>query len=104
MAHRVVMDVRTVRPLDVEVRMHADFDLAWPGSFGGGYITWRGADRRFLLSQGRVALYNAFIGSPFASAGTSHPAHDAPDLDLGAHLADARRAIAAQAPAGGPPP
>lgn len=76
----MLLDVRTVRPLDIEVRMHADFNLAWPGSFGGGYITWQGGDRRFLLSQGGVALYNAFIGSPFATDGTSHPAHDAPTV------------------------
>ncbi len=74
----ILLEVSTVRPLDVLVQMHADFDLAWPGSLGGGYITWQPAERRFLLSQGGVRRYNAFIGSPFASGGTSHPAHDAP--------------------------
>lgn len=76
----ILLDVETVRPLDVLVRMHADFDLAWPGSFGGGYITWQDAERRFLLSQGGVRLYNAFIGSPFANNGTTHAAHDAPTI------------------------
>jgi glycogen debranching enzyme len=76
----MLLDVETVRPLDVEVRMSADFNLAWPGSFGGGYITWVDADKRFLLSQGGVRLYNAFVGSPFAASGTSHPAHDAPTV------------------------
>lgn len=74
----VLLDVESVRPLDVLVRLHADFDLAWPGSFGGGDITWQDDDRRFLLSQGGVRLYNGMVGSPFAVSGTTHPAHDAP--------------------------
>ena len=76
----ILLEVTTVRPLDVLVQMHADFNLAWPGSFGGGYITWQADQRRFLLSQGGVRLYNAFIGSPYASGGTSHAAHDAPTV------------------------
>jgi glycogen debranching enzyme len=76
----ILLDVETVRPLEVLVQMHADFNLAWPGSFGGGYITWQETDRRFLLSQGGVRLYNALIGSPFASDGTTHAAHDAPTI------------------------
>ena len=74
----MLLDVETVRPLDVLVQLRADFNLAWPGSFGGGYITWVPEERRFLLSQGGVRQYHAFIGSPFAEGGTTHPAHDAP--------------------------
>jgi hypothetical protein len=74
----ILLDVETVRPLDVLVQLRADFNLAWPGSFGGGYITWQPDQRRFLLSQGGVRHYNGFIGSPFAEGGTTHPAHDAP--------------------------
>src|SRR5688500_3856890 len=76
----MLLEVASVRPLEIVVGMHADFNLAWPGSFGGGYITWDGAGRRFLLSQGGVRLYNALIGSPFASAGTAHAAHDVPTI------------------------
>ena len=76
----VLLDVQTVRPLDVLVRLHADFNLAWPGSFGGANISWQADRQRFLLTQGAVRRYNAFIGSPYASAGTSHTAHDAPLL------------------------
>lgn len=76
----MLLEVETVRPLEVQVRMHADFNLAWPGSFGGGNISWADGEKRFVLSQGGVHLYNAFIGSPFATHGTSHPAHDAPTL------------------------
>ena len=74
----ILLEVETIHPLDIYVKMHADFNLAWPGSFGGGYITWLDDQRRFLLSQGGVRLYNGFIGSPFATGGTAHPAHDAP--------------------------
>ena len=73
----MLLDVETVRPLDVLVQMRSDFNLAWPGSFGGGYITWQAEQKRFLLSQGGVRQYNGFIGSPFAESGTTHPAHDA---------------------------
>jgi glycogen debranching enzyme len=76
----MLLEVETVRPLEVQVRMHADFNLAWPGSFGGGNISWDDGEKRFVLSQGGVHLYNAFVGSPFAAHGTSHPAHDAPTL------------------------
>ncbi|HKJ93788.1 MAG TPA: GH116 family glycosyl hydrolase [Longimicrobiales bacterium] len=74
----ILLDVETVRPLDVYVRMRSDFNLAWPGSFGGQYITWWPERKAFLLSQGGVHHYNALIGSPFAVSGTSQPAHDAP--------------------------
>ncbi|MEX2281056.1 MAG: GH116 family glycosyl hydrolase [Gemmatimonadota bacterium] len=76
----MLLEIESVRPLEIMVRMHAEFNLAWPGSFGGGYITWQPDRQRFLLSQGGVRLYNAFIGSPFASNGTSHAAHDAPTV------------------------
>lgn len=74
----VLLDVQTVRPLDVLVRMHADFGLAWPGSFGGAFTTWSADDRAFLFSQGGLRRFNAFVGSPYAVQGTSHAAHDAP--------------------------
>ncbi len=76
----ILLDVETVRPLDVHVRMHADFDLAWPGAFGGEYITWWADRKAFLLSRGGLRDHNGLVGSPFAVAGTSHPAHDAPTV------------------------
>jgi glycogen debranching enzyme len=74
----ILLEVATVRPLQVLVQMHADFNLAWPGSFGGAGIGWVESDRAFRLTQGGVRLYNGIIGSPFAEDGTTHPAHDAP--------------------------
>ncbi len=76
----LLLEVETARPLEVLVQMHADFDLAWPGSFGGQYMTWVAEEHRFLLSQGGVQKYNGYVGSPFAVGGTSHPAHDAPTI------------------------
>lgn len=76
----ILLDVATVRPLDIYVQLRADFDLAWPGSFGGQYIPWDAANRHFLLFRGGVRLYNPVVGSPFAVEGTSHPAHDAPTI------------------------
>jgi glycogen debranching enzyme len=74
----ILLQVETVRPLDVYVRMTADFNLAWPGAFGGQTMAWDGEAHRFVLSQGGVHHYNALIGSPFAVSGTQHPAHNAP--------------------------
>ncbi len=76
----ILLDVRTVGPLEIRVGMHADFDLAWPGSFGGQYMTWDEDRRAFLLSEGGVHRFNAMVGSPFAVDGTTHPAHDAPTI------------------------
>jgi glycogen debranching enzyme len=76
----ILLEVATVRPLEVLVQMHADFNLAWPGSLGGAGITWVDGDRAFRLTQGGVRLYNGIVGSPFAEDGTSHPAHDAASI------------------------
>ncbi|HEX9755670.1 MAG TPA: GH116 family glycosyl hydrolase [Gemmatimonadales bacterium] len=74
----ILLEVETVRPLEVLVQMHADFNLAWPGGFGGGNISWQADRSLFLLTQGGLREYNGVVGSPFAVSGTSHPAHDAP--------------------------
>ncbi|HEX9106749.1 MAG TPA: GH116 family glycosyl hydrolase, partial [Longimicrobiales bacterium] len=76
----ILLDVQTVRPLDVLVRMSSDFNLAWPGSFGGNSIYWDESRHAFRLFQGGVGHYNGWIGSPFATGGTEHPAHDAPTV------------------------
>ncbi|HEX7119552.1 MAG TPA: GH116 family glycosyl hydrolase [Longimicrobiales bacterium] len=72
----MLLEVETVRPLDVLVRMRADFDQAWSGALGGGSIAWLDRERRFLLYQGGARHYHGLIGSPFAVDGTSPPVHD----------------------------
>lgn len=74
----ILLDVATVRPLEIIVRMQADFNLAWPGGFGGQHIGWDAAHHGFLLTQGGVWAINGVVASPAATAGTSHAAHDAP--------------------------
>ena len=37
----ILLDVETVRPLEILVQMQADFDLAWPGGFGGHRAGYR---------------------------------------------------------------
>ena len=74
----ILLDVETVRPLDVIVRMHAHYNLAWPGGFGGQHIGWEAAHHGFLLTQGGVWAINGVVASPAATSGTSHAAHDAP--------------------------
>jgi glycogen debranching enzyme len=74
----ILLDVDAVHPLDVIVRLNADFNLAWPGSFGGQHIGWDAARRAFVLTQGGIRSFNGVVASPAATSGTSHAAHDAP--------------------------
>jgi glycogen debranching enzyme len=74
----ILLDVESVRPLEVLVRMHADFNLQWPGGFGGQNISWNAARRGFQLVQGGVGTISGVVMSPAATAGTQHAAHDAP--------------------------
>jgi len=74
----VLLDVSTVRPLEIVASFREDLDLMWPAGLGGQYAGWRSDRHRFVLSESRRA-YNAYVGSPAAAGGTSHPAHGAPD-------------------------
>ncbi len=74
----ILLDVESVHPLEVIVHLHADFNLAWPGGFGGQHIGWDAAHRGFLLTQGGVWAINGVVASPAATSGTLHAAHDAP--------------------------
>ncbi len=74
----LLLQVESTRPLSVTVRLRADFNLFWPGGFGGGSLTWQPERRRFLLTQGGARLYRALIGSPLASQGAAQSIQDAP--------------------------
>jgi hypothetical protein len=74
----VLLDVSAVRPLEIVASFRADLDLMWPAGIGGQYAYYDAGNKRFILSESRRE-YNAYVGSPFASEGTSHPAHAAPD-------------------------
>jgi hypothetical protein len=75
----VLLEVESVRPIEVVVKLRADLGRGWPATLGGG--TWRAhpAERRFLLTQTGVQMYHGAIGSPFAVDLTpAANAHNAP--------------------------
>ena len=74
----ILLDVDAVKPLEIVASFKADLDLMWPAGIGGQYAIWRSDQQRFLLSESRRE-YNAYVGSPFATEGSTHPAHAAPD-------------------------
>jgi glycogen debranching enzyme len=74
----VLLEVDTYRPLDIVAGFQTAFQYAWPGGLGGQYGTWDAETRAFLLSES-LRRHNAFIGSPWAAEGSSHPAHALPD-------------------------
>jgi len=74
----VLLDVSTVKPLEIVAAFKADLDLMWPAGIGGQYAYYDTGNRRFILSESRRE-YNAYVGSPFATEGSTHPAHATPD-------------------------
>jgi glycogen debranching enzyme len=74
----VLLDVETFRPLEIVASFRTVFQYAWPGAFGGQYTVWSESDRAFLLSES-LRRRSAFIGSPWATEASSHPAHALPD-------------------------
>ncbi len=74
----VLLDVESIRPLDIQVRFRTLLQYAWPGGLGGQYAFWDADTRAFVLSES-LRRHNAVIGSPWATSGTTHPAHALPD-------------------------
>jgi len=74
----VLLDIESFRPLEVVVSFRTVFQYAWPGAFGGQYTVWSPDDQAFLLSES-LRRRNALIGSPWAAAASTHPAHALPD-------------------------
>ncbi len=74
----IVLEVESVRPLEIIASFHADLQLAWPGGLGGQYILWNDAEKAFELTESRRA-FNAFVGSPFATRATTNPTWSVPD-------------------------
>jgi glycogen debranching enzyme len=75
----VLLEVDTSRPFEVVASFRAVLQYAWPGGLGGQYVFWSDGDRAFVLSES-LRKRNAFIGSPWAVSGSSHPAHALPDV------------------------
>jgi glycogen debranching enzyme len=74
----VLLEVDTYRPLEIVASFRTVLQYAWPGALGGQYAFWSGDERAFVLSES-LRRRNAFIGSPWAASGSSHPAHALPD-------------------------
>ncbi|HSD28106.1 MAG TPA: GH116 family glycosyl hydrolase, partial [Vicinamibacteria bacterium] len=74
----VLLEVDTSRPLEIVASFRAVLQYAWPGGLGGQYAYWSAEDRAFVLSES-LRTRNAFVGSPWAASGSSHPAHALPD-------------------------
>jgi glycogen debranching enzyme len=74
----VLLDVDTFTDLDLLVSFKTVFQYAWPGAFGGQYTVWNEDVKAFLLSES-IRQRNAFIGSPWSTSATTHPAHALPD-------------------------
>jgi glycogen debranching enzyme len=74
----VLLEVDTVRPLEIVASFRSVLQYAWPGGLGGQYAFWSADDRAFVLSES-LRRRNALIGSPWAAAASSHPAHALPD-------------------------
>jgi glycogen debranching enzyme len=74
----VLLDVSTFRPLEIIVEFQMVFQYAWPAAFGGQYAFWDDGVKGFMLSES-LRRRNAVIGSPWAAAASTHPAHALPD-------------------------
>jgi glycogen debranching enzyme len=74
----VLLDVETLRPLEIVASFRMVLQDAWPGGFGGQYVFWNGDERTFVLSES-TRRRSALIGSPWAAAASEHPAHALPD-------------------------
>ena len=60
-------DIRSKRPLEIEVAFKTDFQLEWPADLGPSHLNWD-SDKRALLVVAQNHPYAALIGSPTASA------------------------------------
>ncbi|HSL72230.1 MAG TPA: GH116 family glycosyl hydrolase [Longimicrobiales bacterium] len=67
----ILLEIESVRPLSVTVRVDPDLEIVGLEGFGGGTISWQPVERRFLLTQGTLRTHHAFIGSPFAVRGSA---------------------------------
>lgn len=61
----ILLDIRTVEPLQVEASFVRDFTLEWPASLGGTYMSWGPALHAFSLGE-ESNKFAALVGSPAA--------------------------------------
>jgi glycogen debranching enzyme len=71
----ILLDVDSPRALTVVVSFFPDLKPMWPAGLGGQYAFWDGQEQAYVLSESR-RKFNAFIGTPGATALSSPPAHE----------------------------
>ena len=49
----MLLEVETVRPMEIVATFIPDIHFAWPASLGGQYLVWNQAARAFLFSESR---------------------------------------------------
>jgi glycogen debranching enzyme len=63
----IEIQVETEQPLEIRVSFVRDFQLEWPASMGGTYISWNDPLHGFLFGEDRQQ-FAAIAGSPTATA------------------------------------
>jgi glycogen debranching enzyme len=74
----IVLEVESVRPMEIVASFKSDLQLAWPGGLGGQYILWNDTLKAFELTESR-RQFNAVVGSPFATRASTNPTWSVPD-------------------------
>lgn len=69
-----LLEVDAVVDLEIQVTFHPVMQYAWPGGIGGQYLYWDTDNRAFVLSESQQRR-NVFLGSPWATEASAHPAH-----------------------------
>ena len=62
----ITYEIRTVRPLEVEVAFRPDFQLEWPAALGPSHLSWD-VEKHALLFAAQNCPHAALVGSPTAS-------------------------------------
>jgi len=62
----VLLDVETEQPLEIEASFIGDFQLEWPASLGGAFISWNDTLHAMVFGE-ETKKFGALLGSPTAS-------------------------------------
>jgi glycogen debranching enzyme len=62
----IEFQVDTEQPLELEASFIRDFQLEWPASMGGSYISWNAQFHSFVFGED-TRTFSAMVGSPTAS-------------------------------------
>lgn len=69
----ILLDVETEEPLEIEASFIGDFQLEWPASLGGTFLSWEDKQRAFVFGE-ETKKFSAIFGSP--TAGDTHLAYE----------------------------